>query len=146
MKLFIRIKRYRSVLKEIALWLCAIALFFVGYIYSDKCMAPEISDEQYEVCKQLVNDIYLNKDKVTIEIPSNMYFAERKMQVGFYKHLGYAKASYESGKLIINRVYETELIIGRNIFIGIIFIILGVCIKFVLVYFYERFKGYGLRE
>ena len=140
MKIFKNIRRYREPLLEIVCYILLIVLFVGGYQLSDKYITKEINDAQYEICNKYIHDIYANGNINIIDIPDDMYFDDRLMEVGFRHRYGCAEATFQSGKLIIERNYEKGSVRGINTLFGVLAIIIGAILKALFKFYYKEFS------
>ena len=136
-------KNIRRTIKIVVPYLCIIVLFLGIYKCTDMYFGKSISDEQYEVCKEFIYDIYEQGETSIIDLPSDMYYKESTAtvkggkKIGVNHHLGYARAIFENGKLIIIREYQNAWRIFRNLLISIIILLVFWYIK---IYICEKIK------
>ena len=138
MKLRSTVRKGRMIIKEAAIYFIAIVLFIVGYICSDMFITKELTDEQYESCRETMQSIYMEGDTNLRNIPRDMYFDDQYMKIGFNGYFGYVQSDIENGKIIIK--YERDIAVQRviNFCMACICVLLVIVFKELFMYIYKK--------
>lgn len=138
MKLRTVMRKGRRVIKASAIYIFVVLMFIAGYICSDVYITKEITDEQYESCRETMQSIYMEGDTNLRNIPKDMYFDDRNRKIGFNGYFGYVQSDIENGKIIIK--YEKDLALQRviNFSIACIGALLAIIFKELFTHIYKK--------